>query len=143
MFEYVKDKKVLVTGHTGFCGSWLSMWLDNLGAKVHGLSLAPYTTPNLYSMINSWSNDTSFIGDISDPGLVKSVVDKVQPEVIYHLAAQPLVRQSYYDPIETYRSNVMGTAEVLEAVRHCESVKAVVLVTTDKVIGRQRPLQCF
>ncbi|ACT59821.1 CDP-glucose 4,6-dehydratase [Hirschia baltica] len=133
MFDYVRGNKVLVTGHTGFCGSWLSLWLNKLGADVHGLSLAPYTTPNMHSLVDFWTDKNSHIGDISSPGVVKAALDASGAEIIYHLAAQPLVRQSYHDPLETYRSNVIGTAELLEAVRHSDTVKAVVLVTTDKV----------
>lgn len=133
MFDYVKGRRVLVTGHTGFCGSWLSLWLKQLGADVYGLSKEPYTTPNLHSMLDIWNEENSFIGDIGFSGVTQPIFDKVQPEIVFHLAAQPIVRQSYADPIENYRSNVMGTAEVMQSMHLTQSVKAAVLVTTDKV----------
>ncbi len=133
MFEYLKGRRVLVTGHTGFCGSWLSMWLKDLGADVYGLSKEPHTTPNLHSLLDMWNDENSFIGDIGFSGVTKPVFDKVQPEMVFHLAAQPIVRQSYADPIENYRSNVMGTAEVMQSIHETRSVKAAVCVTTDKV----------
>ncbi len=133
MFEYLRGRRVLVTGHSGFCGSWLSLWLKRLGADVYGLSKEPYTTPNLHSMLDIWSDRNSFIGDIGYSNTTQPVFDKVKPEIVFHLAAQPIVRQSYADPIENYRSNVMGTAEVLQSIHQTDSVKASVLVTTDKV----------
>ncbi|MEM7004890.1 MAG: CDP-glucose 4,6-dehydratase [Pseudomonadota bacterium] len=133
MFEYLQGRRVLVTGHTGFCGSWLSLWLRELGAEVYGLSKAPNTNPNFHNLLDIWNEDNSFIGDIGYSGVTQPVFDQVRPEVLFHLAAQPIVRQSYADPLENYRSNVMGTAEVMESVRQTQSVKAAVFVTTDKV----------
>jgi len=130
--EY-KNKKVLVTGHTGFCGSWLSLWLQSLGAEVYGISKRPNTNPNLFELFGIFDEERSSIGDISDPDYVKNICQKIEPDIIFHLAAQPLVRQSYFDTVETYRSNVMGTVEVLEAVRHTPTIKQAVLITTDKV----------
>jgi CDP-glucose 4,6-dehydratase len=133
MFKAFAGRRVLVTGHTGFCGSWLSMWLHALGANVFGIAKSPEATPNLYDDLSIWGPDTSFICDIAEPGRVTQIVRDLRPEVVFHLAAQPLVRQSYADPGENYRSNVIGTVEVLEAVRQTESIEAAVFVTTDKV----------
>lgn len=134
MFDYVKNRRVLVTGHTGFCGSWLSLWLRELGAEVYGLAKPPVTNPNLYDLLDIFAGgERSIIGDISEPGVVAKAMTAIDPEIVFHLAAQPLVRQSYVDPLETYRSNVIGTAEVLQSVHACPSVRAAVLVTTDKV----------
>lgn len=133
MFEYVRNRRVLLTGHTGFCGSWLAMWLKELGADVYGLSKPPITDPNLFDTLGLFDDAHSFIGDIAEPGVVSRAMRAAEPEIVFHLAAQPLVRQSYADPLETYRSNVIGTAELLQAIHQQESVRAAVLVTTDKV----------
>lgn len=133
MFEYLKGRRVLVTGHTGFCGSWLSLWLGELGAEVYGLAKPPETDPNLFGLLNVLLEDRSHIGDISEAGVVSRVVSEIAPDIVFHLAAQPLVRRSYADPLDTYRSNVIGTAEICEAIRRTESVTAAVFVTTDKV----------
>lgn len=129
-----KGERVLVTGHTGFKGAWLCSWLLADGVELAGLSLAPEPgRPSLYHDLQLAGRMTSCIGDIRDFALVQKVVEDVQPTVILHLAAQALVRRSYADPLETFGSNVMGTAHVLEAARLCDSVKALVCVTTDKV----------
>lgn len=133
MFKAFAGRRVLVTGHTGFCGSWLSVWLQSIGADVFGIAKAPETTPNLYDRLGIWSDTNSRIFDISEPGAISRAMRSIQPEIVFHLAAQPLVRQSYADTPETYRSNVMGTVELLEAVRNTDSVRAAVFVTTDKV----------
>lgn len=130
--ESFKGKKVLITGHTGFKGSWLCLLLNELGADVYGYALEPPTKPSLYSEANIDELVTSYIADIRDLALLKSVLKKVQPEVVIHMAAQPLVRDSYIIPVETYSINVMGTVHLLEACRHTFSVKAIVNVTTDK-----------
>jgi CDP-glucose 4,6-dehydratase len=127
-----KDKKVLITGHTGFKGSWLSLWLQMLGAKVVGFSLEPLTQPNLFSLANVECGMTSIIGDIRDLESLTSVFKTHQPEIVFHLAAQPLVRRSYDNPVETYSTNVMGLVHLLECIRNTSSVRAVVNVTTDK-----------
>ena len=127
-----RDKRVLLTGHTGFKGSWLSLWLQSLGAEVAGLALPPPTEPSLYSEARVEAGMLSTIGDIRDLGTVRATMDAFKPEIVLHLAAQPLVRQSYADPVETYATNVMGTVHVLEAARHAGSVRCVVCVTTDK-----------
>jgi CDP-glucose 4,6-dehydratase len=133
MSNFWRNKRVFITGHTGFKGSWLSLWLHSLGAKVYGYSLAPDATPALFDIAKIealLSGHT--VADIRDyPSLAKSI-DAAQPEIVFHLAAQPLVRRSYNDPIETYSTNVMGTVNVLEAIKQSASAKAVVNITTDK-----------
>ncbi len=132
MLNFWQNKKVLVTGHTGFKGSWLSLWLQLLGAEVIGFSLNPPTTPNLFALANVEDGMTSIIGDIRDFSLIKNVINEYQPEIVIHMAAQALVRHSYIDPIETYSTNVMGSVHLFEAIRQNDCVKAVVNVTTDK-----------
>lgn len=127
-----KSRRVLITGHTGFKGSWLSLWLQTLGAHVYGFSLAPNAEQNLFSIAQVSENMQSTFGDIRDFDLIDQAVQDIQPEIIFHLAAQPLVRRSYTNPIETYSTNVMGTVHILEAAKKCNSVKAIVNVTTDK-----------
>lgn len=125
-----KDRKVLVTGHTGFKGSWLTLWLSMLGAKVAGFALDPETTPNHWDLLKLEIDDHR--GDIRDASLFSDKVQNFHPEIVFHLAAQPLVRRSYRDPLATWSSNVMGTANLLEACRKTSSVKAIVVVTSDK-----------
>jgi CDP-glucose 4,6-dehydratase len=125
-------RRVLVTGHTGFKGGWLALWLQRLGARVHGLALPPPTTPALFDVARIGAGMESHIGDIRDGTCVADVMRAADPEVVFHLAAQPLVRRSYADPVETYSTNVMGTLQVLEAVRRRGGVRAVVVVTSDK-----------
>ena len=126
-----KDKRVLLTGHSGFKGSWLLLWLNQLGAKTAGYSLEPATTPAHIQLLGLF--DPLSVGDITDMERLRKVFKDFQPEIVFHLAAQPLVRRSYADPLETFNSNVMGTANVLETARHTRSVKALVNITTDKV----------
>lgn len=135
MFDlsFYKDKKVLVTGHTGFKGTWLCETLVKAGAKVTGYALNPPTTPSLYEMCELDKRMDSVIGDIRDLEHLQSVFTKVQPEIVLHLAAQPIVRESYKNPVYTYETNVMGTVNVLECVRLTDSVKSFINVTTDKV----------
>lgn len=125
-----KAKRALVTGHTGFKGSWLAFWLADLGAQVVGASLDPETSPNHWSLLDLDVEDRRV--DIRDGALVSRLVSDVQPEIVFHCAAQPLVRRSYVDPVDTWSTNVLGTANVLDAVRRTEGVKAVVVVTSDK-----------
>lgn len=127
------DKKVFLTGHTGFKGCWLSLWLTMLGAKVCGYSLAPNTNPSMFNELNISSKiEKSIIGNILDVETLKSAISEFQPDIVFHLAAQPLVRLSYSEPVLTYQTNVIGSLNVLEAARKCKSVKAFVNVTTDK-----------
>lgn len=127
-----KKRKVLITGHTGFKGSWLCLLLNKLGADVYGYALEPPTNPSLFNEARIGELMTSFIEDIRDYDKLCKVMQQVQPEIVIHMAAQPLVRESYKNPVETYSTNVMGTVHVLEACRHTSSVKAIVNVTTDK-----------
>ena len=131
--NFYKGKKVFVTGHTGFKGSWLCKILTMAGAEVTGYSLEPPTDPSLFEIAEIGKNITSVIGDISDYEKLKSAFDKAQPEIVLHLAAQPIVRDSYKDPAYTYRTNVMGTVNILECVRNSGCVKSFLNVTTDKV----------
>ena len=132
--DALHGRPVFLTGHTGFTGSWLTEWLRALECPVAGMSLAPETTPNLFSILEAADRFTQHdIADIADFDRVKLAMERAKPEIVFHLAAQPLVRRSYRDPLETFSSNVMGTACVLEAARSVDSVKAIVCVTTDKV----------
>lgn len=123
-------KRVLITGHTGFKGSWLSLWLHGLGAQVTGVSLSPEADPNHWNLLNLKIDDRR--QDIRDFDALKQVINNIEPEIVFHLAAQPLVRHSYRNPLETWSTNVMGTANVLEACRRQSSVRAIIAVTTDK-----------
>jgi len=127
-----KGKKVFLTGHTGFKGAWLTIWLNALGAKVTGYALKPPTKPSLFELARLDRRIKSNIGDIRDAARLKKTVLAAKPEIVIHMAAQPLVRESYRIPAETYEVNVMGVVNLLEAVRACPGVKAVVNVTTDK-----------
>jgi CDP-glucose 4,6-dehydratase len=133
MSEFWSGRRVLVTGHTGFKGSWLCLWLEILGAEVHGYALDPPTTPNLYESADLAGIVESTIADIRDLDALTEAVAEAQPEVVLHLAAQSLVLRSYDDPVETFTTNVVGTVNVLEAVRRSKLDCAVVAVTTDKV----------
>jgi len=130
--KFWKNKTVLLTGHTGFKGSWLALWLQHLGANVIGYSLSPPTNPNLFHLADVAQNMNSVQGDIRDLTPLISCLADHQPEIIIHLAAQSLVKASYNNPVETYSTNVMGTVNVLEAVRHSNTVKVVIIVTSDK-----------
>lgn len=128
-----KGKKVFLTGHTGFKGAWLSFWLASMGAKVTGYALAPNTTPNLFDILAIDSLiEKSCIADIRDLLNLQKAMTEAKPDVVIHMAAQPLVRYSYANPVETYATNVMGTVHVLESTRSIDSVRATVVVTTDK-----------
>ncbi|MBZ8140438.1 CDP-glucose 4,6-dehydratase [Rubrivivax gelatinosus] len=125
-------KRVLLTGHTGFKGSWLSLWLQSMGASLRGIALAPPTEPALFDVARVADGMEHRIVDIRDFGAVQAQMAEFRPEIVIHMAAQPLVRLSYQQPVETYATNVMGTVHVLEAARHAGTVKAIVNVTTDK-----------
>lgn len=135
--EFYKGKCVLVTGHTGFKGSWLTEWLLMMGAKVTGLALPPPTVPALFDQLGLANRCDHRIGDVRDRDLVRRVVHQVRPDLVFHLAAQPLVRLSYAQPVETYETNVMGTAYVLDALRDADWPCAAVMITTDKVYENQ------
>ena len=131
--NFWRGKQVFLTGHTGFKGAWMALWLSKMGAKVTGISLPPNSTPNLFTLANVAQMTNSHFADIRDADAVSNIVQKAQPEIVLHLAAQALVRPGYRDPLGTFATNVMGTANVLNAARGVNSVKAIVAVTTDKV----------
>jgi CDP-glucose 4,6-dehydratase len=130
--NFWRGKRVFLTGHTGFKGGWLSLWLQKLGAELVGYALKPSTQPNFFEKANVGQGMCSIVGDVRDSARFTAAVLEAAPDVLIHMAAQPLVRRSYIDPVETYSTNVMGTVHMLEAVRQCTSVRAVVNVTTDK-----------
>jgi len=133
LHRFYCDKVVFLTGHTGFKGAWMAQWLASLGAKVHGYALTPNTTPNLFDEANVEGVLASHtVADIRDVEHLTSTVRKIRPDVVFHLAAQPLVRKSYREPRETYETNVMGTVNLLEAVRATDSVRVCQVVTSDK-----------
>lgn len=127
-----RGKKVFLTGHTGFKGSWLSLWLQQLGAEVTGYALQPPTNPSLFEVASVAQGMISIIGDIRDSAVLSKAMRAAAPDIVIHMAAQPLVRFSYVNPVETYSTNVMGTVHLLEAARQTPSVRAVVNVTSDK-----------
>ena len=132
--KFWKDKKVLITGHNGFKGTWLSLTLSILGAKVYGYSLDPPTNPNLFSLIKLKKKiQKSFYGDVRDKKKLKKIFSAVKPQIVFHLAAQPLVLDSYKQPFETFEINFLGTLNVLEISRHIKKIKSLIIVTTDKV----------
>ena len=134
-----KGRRVLVTGHTGFKGAWISLWLQRVGASAFGLALPPETRPNLFELANIADNMDCSLVDIRDAAAVEKCFVRVQPEIVFHLAAQSLVRRSYQQPLNTFSTNIMGTAHVLEAVRGTPGIRAVVVVTTDKCYEDQNP----
>jgi CDP-glucose 4,6-dehydratase len=136
-------KRVLVTGHTGFKGSWLCLWLQSLGAQVTGYSLPPPTEPSLYELAHIQRGMNAIAGDVLDLAHLRRVMREGQPEIIFHLAAQSLVRRSYLDPVATYATNVMGTVHVLESIRPVASVRAVLVVTSDKCYENREDLRAY
>ena len=130
--DFWQGRRVFLTGHTGFKGSWLSLWLQRLGAEVHGFALEPSTNPSLFKVANVANGMQSTIGDVRDLACLQKAMHLAQPEVVIHMAAQPLVVYGYENPVETYATNLMGTVHLLESIRTCKSVKAVVNVTSDK-----------
>jgi CDP-glucose 4,6-dehydratase len=133
MINFWEGKRILLTGHTGFKGSWLCLWLNKLGAQVTGYSLGPPTKPSLFGLCRVDQLCHSLTGDVREPARLAKAMIAARPEIVFHLAAQAIVRQSYQIPVQTFSTNVMGTVNVLEAARQCASVKAVINVTTDKV----------
>ena len=133
MFKGIyKDKTVLVTGHTGFIGSWLVLWLQSLGAKVVGYSLESSTKPSLFETLGLENEITHIIGNVQDNQNLSDNIEKYKPEIVIHLAAQPLVRVSYEDPVETFRTNILGTVNILDSIRKSGSVSSCVVMTSDK-----------
>jgi CDP-glucose 4,6-dehydratase len=131
--HFWSTQRVLLTGHTGFKGAWLSLWLEHLGAKVFGLALPPETEPSLFALLQPFAGQVSTFGDIRCRATVAAAVAAAQPTIAIHMAAQPLVRRSYREPVETFAANVMGAAHVLDALRGAAGLKAVLVITTDKV----------
>jgi CDP-glucose 4,6-dehydratase len=138
--NFYQGRTVLVTGHTGFKGSWLSIWLHELGAKVIGYALDPNTPKDNFVLADLKNKITDIRGDIRDREHLKKVFNEFQPEIVFHLAAQPLVRLSFENPVETYEVNLMGTINILEEVRHCDAVKTVICITTDKCYNNKEQL---
>tara|TARA_Y100000590_G_scaffold470606_1_gene666845 strand:+ start:9032 stop:10096 length:1065 start_codon:yes stop_codon:yes gene_type:complete len=130
--NFWSNKNVLITGHTGFIGSWLCMFLKRLGAKVSGYALQPPTKPSIFELTDISNSINSIIGDIRDYNDIVKIVNNIHPEIVFHLAAQPLVRESYKNPIDTYSTNILGTLNILEALRYNNSIKAIINFTTDK-----------
>jgi CDP-glucose 4,6-dehydratase len=130
--KFWRGKRVFLTGHTGFKGSWLSLWLQSLGAELTGYALNPSTNPSLFDVANVASGMKSVIGDVREFNSLKKAMQEANPEIVIHMAAQPLVRYSYLNPVETYAINVMGSVHLLEAVRNTKGIKAVINVTSDK-----------
>jgi CDP-glucose 4,6-dehydratase len=130
--DFWRGKRVFVTGHTGFKGSWLSLWLQRLGAVVGGFALRPPTTPSLYELAGVGAGMVSLRGDVRDLSAIAEAIGGFSPDIVFHLAAQALVRTAYQDPVGTYATNLMGTVHLLEVIRACPSVRVVVVATTDK-----------
>ncbi|MCL2334807.1 MAG: CDP-glucose 4,6-dehydratase [Endomicrobia bacterium] len=142
-FGIYKDKKVFITGHTGFKGSWLSLWLASLGAELCGYALAPDTDPALFDILGLKNKMKHVEADIRDFDKLKKEIAAFKPDIVFHLAAQPLVRLSYKEPLETYQTNVMGVVNLFEACRSCKNIKAVVNVTTDKCYQNKESGQSY
>ena len=135
--EFWRGKRVLLTGHTGFKGSWLAVWLKHLGADVTGIAIQPNTSPSLFDLADIQKGMTSHYCDIRNLAQLQMLIESAQPEIVFHLAAQPLVRASYKDPLDTLSTNIMGTANILDSLREVDSCKVAVMVTTDKVYSNK------
>lgn len=131
--DFWRGKRVLLTGHTGFKGTWMALWLESLGAEVSGFGLAPETDPSLFGLLSPWAGIRSTIGDVRDADAVKKAVMQADPEIVIHMAAQALVRRSYAEPVDTVASNVMGTVNLMEALRGAENLSVALIITSDKV----------
>lgn len=131
--DFWKKKRVLLTGHTGFKGSWMALLLETMGAEVYGVSLEPNTDPSLYEILKPWTNLTSVFCDIRDREQLAKLVANADPEIVIHMAAQPLVRDSYDRPVETFDTNIMGTVYLLEALKNSSNLEAILVITSDKV----------
>ncbi|MBB5753948.1 CDP-glucose 4,6-dehydratase [Prosthecomicrobium pneumaticum] len=138
-----RDRRVLVTGHTGFKGAWLILWLERLGARVTGFALPPATQPSLFDLVARGGTAESLTGDVRDLAAVEAAFGRAEPELVFHLAAQSLVRPSYADPLGTYATNVMGTAHVLDAARRRGGVRAVIVVTSDKCYENREQIRAY
>jgi CDP-glucose 4,6-dehydratase len=143
MSDFYRGRRVFLTGHTGFKGAWLSLWLQKLGAKVTGYSLEPNTHPNLFELCQVSRGMTSIVGDIRDARQLAAAIRRARPEIVFHLAAQSLVGTSYVEPVATLETNVIGTAHVLEACRSVASIKVVLVVTTDKCYAQMGEERVF
>ncbi len=132
-YNFWQDKKVLITGHSGFKGGWLSLWLKRMNAHIAGISLAPSSHPNLFNLAGIESVCESYFCDIRDTTRLANLINRIQPEIVFHLAAQALVRSSYQEPINTFSTNIMGTANILEALRNKTNIRVAIMITTDKV----------
>jgi CDP-glucose 4,6-dehydratase len=141
--KFWESKKVLITGHTGFKGSWLSLWLQKQGACIVGYSLPPPTEPSLFELANVADGMTSITGDIRDLEHLQTVIAEHKPEIIIHMAAQSLVRYSYHNPVDTYSTNVMGTVNVLEAVKQSDGVRVLINITSDKCYENREWIWCY
>ena len=141
--KFWKNKKILITGHTGFKGSWLTIWLKKLGADITGFSKSIPTNPNLFEISNIEAEINSINGDVQDYQFLKETITKVEPEIVFHMAAQSLVIKSYSDPIETYSTNVMGTVNLLNAIRETKKSKIVINVTSDKCYENNESLEGY
>ncbi|RXZ30973.1 CDP-glucose 4,6-dehydratase [Oxalobacteraceae bacterium CAVE-383] len=130
--QFWRGKKVFITGHTGFKGSWLTLWLNRMGAELSGYSLPPPSEPNMFELTHLKSAIHSTIGDVRDQKALTDAMIKAQPDIVFHMAAQPLVRESYRSPVDTFSTNVMGTVNLLEAVRAVPDIRSVVVITSDK-----------
>ncbi len=133
MKEFYKNKKVLITGHTGFKGAWLEQILLSFGTEVVGISLAPNTDPSLFNILHLKESGKSYFADIRDVDVMRKIFQDEKPEIVFHLAAQPIVRLSYDDPLTTFSTNVMGTANILEVIKETKSIRSAIIITTDKV----------
>lgn len=141
--SFWSERRVFLTGHTGFKGGWLALWLNELGAEVTGYALPPPTIPNLFESARIGETLHSLIGDIRDPARLRQAINEARPQTVFHLAAQPIVSEGYCDPVGTYATNVMGTVNLLEACRSCPSLENIVVVTTDKCYDNQETMHDY